>query len=370
MHAGLAPSEWQLYLKSLEKQIIDATVQTPDRAATTEQWDQGYADVGRSFGADAKIVRDAVAAHHSDVVTSIELGNEPQSEWALPKPYAFPGTDIGRDDMIAQFMETTKAAMAVVGHSPGAVVLDAPAQWDPATEAALLDAVVASEKNSHQAADLVPRIAASPFHHRLDQYIAYWKAQNPEQHTMPLAIHMYNSPALDVALMKVLSDLAGRYKLQLALYVTEFQVDADAGAGAGIAGQTKGLLAAGIHTELAKHSNLTIVSMVAWSYTEVKKPGKDYDLHNNPSLDGEVVVGVRLAGADAIDDVALDGAAIPVLVADADANDVAVILDIAEQDRGVTFVVIACGEECRDRGAPREAREYVGALAPVGRDDV
>ncbi|HEV7558676.1 MAG TPA: hypothetical protein VGO00_24565, partial [Kofleriaceae bacterium] len=286
--ATLAPAEWTSYLKTLQQRIVDATVPLEsDRATTTKQWDhQTYADVGKLFGTDCKRVRDAVQANHPGVVTSIELGNEPQAEWALHDASVFPGKPEGRADLIAQFLETTEAAMAVVGKSAnGPVILNAAAQWDPATEKELLANVIAYEnKHPGHTDDLKTEIVNSQFYMRMKAYIEYWTAKNPGDHKMPLSIHLYNSPALDAALLSVLSDLAGNYKIQLELYVTEFQVDADAGTNAGNDGQTTGILAAGIDTELAPHPNVTIVSMLAWSYTDVKKTGKHYDLQHDPAI--------------------------------------------------------------------------------------
>jgi hypothetical protein len=115
---------------------------------------------------------------------------------------------------------------------------------------------------------------------------------------VPVSIHAYNSPEFDTALVQVLASVAGDHGAKLELYVTEFQEDADAGKpkpkpGANAAtkdsGQTAGIVAAGTAIELAvaKHADVLVIkSMLAWSYTDVAKGTKDYDLHDDTSLEG------------------------------------------------------------------------------------
>jgi hypothetical protein len=77
-------------------------------------------------------------------------------------------------------------------------------------------------------------VGSSPFRDRVARYVEWWRAQPTNTGHVPLVIH-YKSPALDRALIDLLTELAqGKHRIadkppvHLDLYVTEFQVDADA----------------------------------------------------------------------------------------------------------------------------------------------
>ena len=113
----LRPTIEKLQEDVLEAAVLSAT--TPDTAhanAIAGQWNETYADVGQEFGAQCKAVIAALTGYDS-VVRSVELGNEPQAQWATSG--GFPGTATGREDVTTQFIETTRAAMAGVGTPAG-----------------------------------------------------------------------------------------------------------------------------------------------------------------------------------------------------------------------------------------------------------
>jgi hypothetical protein len=217
----------------LQGEVIIATTKAgTDQAKTIEsQWNSTYQTVGHAFGEDCKAVL-AALKKYDNVISAVEIGNEPQAEWGA-KGFGFPGTTQGMKDQTAEFIQTTDAAMNAIGKAKdtGPAILEAPLEWDAGTEQAILLAIKggAVDKKTKTKETYVSELMTSSFHTRITQYVGSWLIANPTlPKNVPVSIHAYNSPEFDTALVQVLANVAAEHEAKLELYITEFQEDADA----------------------------------------------------------------------------------------------------------------------------------------------
>ena len=249
--------------------------------------------VGTAFGtAAAKMVQPLVTRLGLEPsLTSVELGNEPEKQWKTPH-VSMKGN---QQDLDTAIIEASLNAFNATVTDPklGAKVIPAASEWDPATEQVMI-----KQLNDDIARGLPvdldairDKIYTSNWGIALRDYV---KGRLPTTTSIPLSVHIYNSPELARALIACIAKVAdephGASKPNpfFEVSITELQIDGVTHKNPTETALAHGIVDLGIAVmdAAAQHpAELKIGQLIAFSYHQTgNEPGQKFGLRGNNEL--------------------------------------------------------------------------------------
>jgi hypothetical protein len=247
------------------------------------------AAVGRAFGRDAAaMLRKLIGEFGLEgAIAGVELGNEPEAQWHTK------GVKFDEAQRDSELGTAAVASFDQAAAGTGVTGLAAAHEWDPASEQKLIWQVYEQARHGLTADAVDQLVRASQWARTIDVY-AQANAGTPKQRkTLPLAIHLYNSPFLARSAIRTLADIAAKHQLSFAISITELQIDSYSKQHPGVDAHRR--LAAGaidlgtqVMDEAAHHAtfvHITNLMLFSWHHVSNVKH-QDFGLRDNPYLTG------------------------------------------------------------------------------------